>query len=669
MSHLLFAGTIFTSAFLLFLVQPLISKHILPWFGGSAAVWATCMVFFQVVLLAGYAYADWSSRRLRPRPQVLLHAALIAVSVATLSVLPGDSWKPDGQQDPTLRILGLLVASIGLPYFILSTTGPLVQSWVSRSLADARVYRYFSLSNLASLTALVAYPFVVEPRAPLLAQAQAWGWGYAAFAACCIGAGLVFARRAAYGAQPPQALAGGDAAPDWQRHLLWLALSAMGSWLLLAVTNHLTQNVAAIPFLWLLPLTLYLLSFVLCFESDRWYSQRRFLLPTAALLLACAWGLQPDAPGFGLKTAIAVYGVGLFAFCMFLHGELAGLRPTPRHLTRFYLMLSVGGALGGIAVGLVAPRVLPGYYELGLGFIATAALAALLLAGRLRWAALACAALCAWALTLQVAEEVRGSRSMARSFYGTVLTTDVQREDPADSVRQLYHGSVKHGEQYLAPARRREATTYYGATSGVGLAIVQARSPQRRVGLIGLGAGVLAVYGQAGDAFRFYEINPQVIDLAQREFSFMQDSAASITTVLGDARLSMDKEAPQQFDLLAVDAFSGDAIPVHLITREAMAVYLRHMAPRGIVAFHITNRYIALAPVVQAIAQAHGLHAVLVHDEAENSPLRATDWVLVAREPELLATGAIGKAATPITPRPELGVWSDDFNNLFAVLK
>ena len=419
MPHLLFAGTIFTSAFLLFLVQPLISKHILPWFGGSAAVWATCMVFFQVLLLAGYAYADWTSRRLRPRPQVLLHALLIAVSLALLQVLPGDSWKPDGQQDPTLRILGLLAASIGLPYFILSTTGPLVQSWVSRALDDARVYRYFSLSNLASLAALVAYPFVVEPRAPLVAQAWAWSWGYALFGACCIGAGLAFARLAPHG---PVAQAGAaEAPPGWRRQGLWLALSAMGSWLLLAVTNHLTQNVAAIPFLWLLPLTLYLLSFVLCFESERWYRRRRWLAPTAALLLACAYGLLPHAPGFGLTGAIAVYGAGLFAFCMFLHGELAGLKPAPRHLTRFYLMLSVGGALGGIAVGLVAPRVLPGYYELGLGFIVTALLAALLLAGRLRAMALACAVLCGGALYAQVSDDVRDSRTMARSFYGTVL--------------------------------------------------------------------------------------------------------------------------------------------------------------------------------------------------------------------------------------------------------
>ena len=589
-----------------------------------------------------------------------------------MTVLPGASWKPTGQEDPTLQILGLLAASIGLPYFILSTTGPLVQSWVSRSLVGTNVYRFFSLSNLASLLALVSYPFLVEPRAALVLQAKVWSVGYALFAVCCVGAGIYFSMKAGRNAQAVAAqapTASHSPTPGLRSHLTWLALSAMGSWLLLAITNHITQNVAAIPFLWLLPLTIYLLSFVLCFESDRWYSRKRFVLPTALLLAACAYGLLPDVSGFGLRTAIAVYASGLFFFCMFLHGELAQMRPAPQHLTRFYLMLSVGGAMGGIAVGLLAPRALPAYYELGIGFVLTALLAAGILGTRLRWPAAILAALCGYCLVLQVQDDVRDSRTMARSFYGTVLTADVRRDDPADNVRQLYHGSVKHGEQYLAPARHREATTYYGATSGVGLAIAQARPENRKVGLIGLGAGTLAVYGQAGDRYRFYEINPQVIDLAHTEFSFMRDSKAHIEMVQGDARLSLEKESPQNFDVLAVDAFSGDSIPVHLITREAMAVYLRHLQPQGVIAFHITNRYLSLAPVVLAIAKAHGLQAVLVHDKAEGSPLRATDWVLVARDPAMLQQEALKRVASAIVARPELGVWSDDFNNLFAVLK
>lgn len=681
MTKLLFAATVFTSAFLLFLVQPMVSKHILPWFGGSAAVWATCLVFFQSVLLAGYAYADWTTRHLRPTRQALLHAVLLALSAVTLTVLADASWKPAGDEDPSLRILALLAATIGLPYFMLSTTGPLVQSWVARSLRDTDVYRYFSLSNLASLVGLMAYPFVIEPRAALATQAAAWSLVFYVFAALCAASAFTFRRLAGQGfvavapdgaaSLPASQASGDDPVPSWGRHALWLLLSATGSWLLLAITNHITQNIAAIPFLWLLPLVLYLLSFVLCFESDRWYRRAWLLPPTALVLALCAHGLAEGSLGFNLWVAIPLYVGGLFLMCMFAHGELARLRPAPRHLTRFYLMLSAGGALGGIAVALVAPRVLPAYYELGIGFVAIAVLAAVVLAPK-RWPAGLAAVLalwCAWSLSVQVRSDYDGSRLLSRNFYGTLLTLDTTGADPKEQVRQLYHGAVKHGEQYLVPERRREATAYYGATAGIGLAILNSRAPNRRVGLIGVGAGTLAVYGQPGDVYRFYEINPEVITVANREFSFLRDTPAKVDMVLGDARLSLEKEPPQQFDVLAVDAFSGDSVPVHLITREAMAVYLRHLAPGGIVAFHVTNQFLSLAPVVQRIAAAQGLHAVLIHDEAEDSDLRRTDWVLVARDAAQLQQPAFRRNTVPIPDIPGLKTWSDDFNNLFDVLK
>lgn len=678
LSRLIFAGTIFSSAALLFLVQPLIAKQILPWFGGSAAVWSICMVFFQVLLLAGYAYSDWISRHLKPRAQVLLHTALLLSSLLFLPIVAASHWKPGGNEDPTLWILGLLAATIGLPYFLLSTTGPLVQSWVARTLMGTQVYRYFSLSNLASLLALVSYPFVIEPHARLLDQAKAWSAVYAAFVLLCTASAWYFLRHAqalpvaAADARAPEKE---GARPAPRDYLLWLALSAMGSWLLLAITNHITQNVAAIPFLWLLPLTIYLFTFVLCFESDRWYRRRLWLVPAAALLLLCAYGLQDSLVGLNIRVAIPVYALGLFALCMFLHGELAQRRPGPRYLTRYYLMLSLGGAIGGILVGLVAPRVLPAYYELGIGLVLTALLAGAVFAPR-RWLVLgagASAAACAWFLWLQIHDDVAGTRRMARNFYGTLLTNDVQREDPRDNVRQLYHGSVKHGEQYLAAERQREPTTYYGATAGIGLAIaqVQAQVPSQstHIGLIGLGAGVLAAYGRPGDAYRFYEINPTVLEMAQTEFSFMRDSPAKIETVLGDARLQLEREPPQGFHVLAVDAFSGDSVPVHLITVEAMRIYLRHMHPDGIIAFHLTNRFLWLPPVVQRLAAELGLASILVHDAAEDSDLRATDWVLVAKNPAVLNTAALQKAATPVRPIPGLSTWSDDFNNLFEVLK
>ncbi|MGK6310624.1 spermidine synthase [Variovorax sp. DT-64] len=670
----LFAGTIFTSAFLLFLVQPLIAKQILPWFGGSSAVWSVCMVFFQVVLLAGYAYSDWITRRLGVRAQARLHVALLAASLAFLPIVTSAHWKPGGTEEPTLWILGLLVSTIGLPYFLLSTTGPLVQSWVARTPWGAQVYRYFSLSNLASLASLLSYPILIEPRSTLLQQAWGWSAAYAVFVLLCGGVTLYMGRTWVNGVETKPAPAAGEppavAKPRGMDYLFWLALPALGSWLLLAVTNHITQNVAAIPFLWVLPLSIYLLTFVLTFESDRWYRRRVFLPLGAASLVLCAFGLQHRI-GADIKTALPIYVAGLFALCMCLHGEMARMRPAAAWLTRFYLMLSLGGAVGGISVGLVAPLVLPAYYELGLGLVLCALLAAVLWRARRMGvvASLALAGCCAWFLGQQVKRDAVGLFRMERNFYGALLTTET-RSGPRGPVRKLFHGSTKHGEQYLAPALRRQPTTYYGPTSGIGRAIAAAPAGPRRVGVIGLGAGTLAVYGRPGDIYRFYEINPLVFELADREFSFLADSAAKIERVLGDARLALEREAPQRFDVLAVDAFSGDSVPVHLITTQALDVYLRHLQPGGVIAFHVSNRYLVLAPVVEKIALAKGLHAVLVDDLPDKSThFDPTDWVLVSRDRQALERPPIAGATSAFPQIEGLKAWTDDFNHLFGVLK
>jgi len=660
----LFAGTIFSSAFLLFLVQPLIAKQILPWFGGSAAVWTVCMVFFQSLLLGGYVYADWLSRRLAPKRQVLLHGALLLASLATLPIVAAARWKPAGGDDPTLAILGLLAATIGLPYFLLSSTGPLLQAWLARADWGPRVYRFFSLSNAASLLSLLAYPVLIEPWLTLRTQAIGWSVGYAAFVALCLGCsatapGLTRARPVA-----APATAGGAAAPATAPidQALWLLLPAMGTWLLLAVTNRLTQNVAAIPFLWILPLSAYLLSFILCFESDRWYQRKLFLPLGATALLLGGWALR-EGLGSAVATGVPLYTGALFVLCMVLHGETARLRPPPHRLTRYYVMLAAGGALGGMAVGLLAPLLLTAYYELGAGLALTAAL------GILRWrhrrsgwlASLGLALVCGGFLIKEVTDDQRDSRRMLRNFYGTLYTAD------NDTLRVLFHGAIKHGEQYLDPARRREATAYYGRSSGVGQALLALPPGPARVGLVGLGAGTLASYGRPGDAYRLYEIDPQVFELAHSEFSFLGDSAARLEEVLGDARLSMEREAPQHFDVLAIDAFTGGAIPVHLITSEAVDVYLRHLNPAGVLAFHLTNRHLDLPPVLLAIARAKGLQAVWVHDEAEDSDLRRTDWVLLGRAPAALAT-LKGVMPTParVARQPP---WTDDFNDLLRQLK
>ncbi len=677
MNRAIYAGTIFSSAFLLFLVQPIVSKHILPWFGGSAAVWATCLVFFQTLLLLGYAYSDVVSRRLAPKAQVTLHALLLIASAASLPVLAGDGWKPVGNEDPSRYILLLLAATVGLPYLMLSTTGPLIQSWAARSGDSARVYRLFSLSNLASLVALISYPFLIEPWLPLQGQSSVWSAIYVGFVVLCILSGLRLLRSTGM----PQVAAANDAslaatedetsdaAPGAGTQLLWIALAAMGSWLLLAVTNHLTQNIASIPFLWLLPLVIYLFSFVLCFESDRWYTRTRFIAPLFILLFACAYGLADSKVGLDLKIALPLYCAGLFAACMFVHGELALLRPAPRHLTRFYLALSFGGALGGILVGLGAPKLLPAYYELGIGYVLLAVLAAIVLrqVRLLMASALLLCVACAIFLSQQIAADMKSSRLLERNFYGRLLTRDVG--DGAIRVRRLTHGAILHGEEYLDGSNRNKPTTYYGTSSGIGrLLVATATNDARHVGVIGLGTGTLAAYGEAGDRLRFYELDPAVIEVARTEFSYLRSTPAKVDVVLGDARLNLEREAPNGFDVLVVDAFSGDAIPVHLITREALRAYRRHMKPDGVIAFHVSNRYLSLAPVVRKLAEDQGMQAVLVSD-VPTAPLLKTDWVLVTANDKVLKTKTIADVANTPADIPGLRVWTDDANDLFKILK
>jgi SAM-dependent methyltransferase len=667
----LYALTIFTSAFLLFLVQPIIAKQILPWFGGSAAVWTTCLVFFQFLLLAGYAYADWTTRKLSPRAQVALHVALLAVSLASLPIIPGAGWKPAGDEDPTWRILGLLTVTMGLPYFLLSTTGPLVQAWFARTFPAGTVYRLFALSNFGSLLALLSYPFAFEFWVPTRVQSWAWSAAYVAFAGLCAASAVYGARTAAHREQTPVSPVFPESgpAPGAGDYAAWLLYSAMGAFMLLAVTNHITHDVASVPFLWILPLTLYLLSFILCFEGRGWYQRLIFLGPLLVVVAAMAYALHAERGLMDIKEAVPLTMVGLFVICMFFHGELAACKPAPRYLTRFYLMVSLGGALGGLAVGLVAVKLFNTYYEFGIGLVATLVIAAYVtrnMHSAVPMLVLIAVGFSGYHIYAHIADITRDARIMTRNFYGALRVKD--SGTGKDLSRRLVHGAIMHGEQYLAPERRNEATTYYGATAGI-TPVLRALGPAARVGVIGLGTGTLAVYGRKDDVYRFYEINPQVIEIARSEFSFLGDSAARIETVLGDARLAMEREAPQDYDVLVVDAFSSDSIPVHLITREAMDVYLRHVKPGGIVAFHVTNRFLNLAPVVKGIADARGLHTALISDDAEDSDLSRTDWVLVTRSKAALERPGIAKVTSAIESIRGLGLWTDDFNNLFQILK
>ncbi len=457
------------------------------------------------------------------------------------------------------------------------------------------------------------------------------------------------------------------------RQILWCALAATGSLLLLAVSNHITRNVASVPLLWIVPLSLYLLTFILCFDGKGWYKRDIMLAMLSAGLGVMAWTLADTDLAHELAIQIGVFCAGLFLACMFCHGELVRLKPAPRYLTRFYLMVSLGGAIGSILVGIVTPVILPADFEL----TGALTLCALLLLWQVRreppvYGVLGLVALlvtvgCSiWA----VVEFYQSTIVVNRNFYGVLRVQEVGG-DPSERRRQLIHGNIMHGKQYLQSDLRIQASSYYTPNSGIGR-LIESMHPRRdpiRVGIVGLGVGTIAAYGSKGDVYRFYDIDPGVIDIAQREFSYLKDSDATIELPLGDARLKLERESPQQFDVLAIDAFSSDAIPVHLITREAVEVYLKHMKPDGVIAFHVTNRYLNLVPVVEGIAHALDMHALWISDDGATPLGNSSSWVLIAKDGARLNEQSLVDAASTIQTRRDWRVWTDDFNNLVQVMK
>jgi hypothetical protein len=776
---------IFLSAFLLFQVQLLLAKYILPWFGGAASVWTTSLLFFQTLLLGGYAYAHGLARRPRAVVQRRLHLALLTASLLLLGglaytwgapLLPDDGWKPSADGEPVTHILWLLAAGVGLPFFVLSATNPLLTAWWSHSHPGASPYRLYALSNLGSLLGLASYPLVVEVFVPLKLQAWLWAGGYAVFAVAI----LASARRAG-AAKNPAPAASSARIPAVPQRLLWFGLAACASLLLLATTNQITQEIAAVPFLWMLPLVLYLLSFILCFDGDRRYD-RRYYAPALVAMLVVATLLLQHGLKASIVAQIALYSLALFVACMALHGELARLKPAPRHATGYYLTITAGGAAGGLFVGLVAPRLFPGFWELPLGLWLSAALYAwalwrdresflhrlpaagsgavlactlllggfvlsdrlaggdpatllqnlysvpfLLLAsaGLLLWLSrgtalalaggghpaadaspsgasqrrkrgLLLASLLAYGAILAAIATgpLAGAIASERNFYGVVAVVEANADDPDNHVRELRHGRILHGMQLQAAPLDRLPGGYYGPHSGIGLALLERlREPQPlHIGVVGLGAGTLAAYGRAGDRLRFYEINPAVIALAhgpRAAFSYLADTDAEVEIVPGDARLALERElaetvvqgctdcgaegrntGPQGFDVLVVDAFSSDAIPVHLLTREAVALYLAHLDPeRGILALNISSRYVELKPLAARLAHDFGLDLAIVDSFGKTSAYEwSSDWVLLARPGALARLPAVVAAAEP-APLPAAKRWTDDYSNLLGVLR
>jgi hypothetical protein len=589
--------------------------------------------------------------------------------------------------------LVLLAATIGLPYLALSSTSPLLQAWYAESGGgpERQPYRLFALSNAGSMLALVGYPTLVEPS--FLIRHQAIGWSMA-YAGTCFLVALVALRRPRDVATPTHSAL--VPAPGWRVQLLWIGLAACASALLLAITNHLTQNLAAIPFLWLLPLALYLLSFILCFERRGWYRRGLFLRLLAVALASMAYALAPEFDNTRLAVLIPLYTIGLFICCMFCHGELAGLKPHPARLTSFYLMISLGGATGALFVALLAPHVFPGYFELPIALAACGVLALIVLHRtpgtvfyKARWSPswlLAVALVLALVVSLAKTtwDRVDEAEVMVRNFYGCLRVIDYEisaarlvqagKEDVLSEdreCRKLMNGTIDHGIELQAPNRRHQPTGYYGWNSGIGrtLRALGAHGPLR-VGVIGLGAGTIAAFGRRGDRYTFYEINPLDIELANTQFTFVRDSPAQVEIVSGDARLSLEREPSQQFDVLALDAFSSDAIPVHLLTREAMALYFRQLKPDGVLAAHISNKYLNLQPVFLSAAEWLGKSAVSIDSKSEeqNAVYRAV-WVLVSSRQDFFGKAEIRELAKPLDNRPGLRPWTDDYSNLLSVLK
>ncbi len=677
---ILYAASIFLSAFLLFQVQPLIAKIILPWFGGSAAVWAASMLFFQLILLAGYGYAHVLIRFLRARQQMYVHGALLLISCALLPIFPSTRWQPTEAGDPTLRILGLLTATIGLPYFLLSSTSPLLQAWYVRKSGSAVPYRLFALSNFGSMLALISFPFAVEPTLTSHQQAYTWSGVYVLFAILCVVTAWVSnVGDALPDGRASESSADGGERPRFGQIVLWVSLSACASTLLVSVSNHLSQNVAPIPLLWVVPLALYLLTFILSFESDRIYQRWVFLPALAPALAGMAYMLWAEAGNLQVKRLIPGFALGLFICCMMCHGELARRRPAPRYLTMFYLMVSLGGAIGGIFVALIAPRVFHSYMELEVALVATALLAAIVLwrSVESRWGVqlvrvglmIGVGGLAGY-LVRQHREEAHQYRLSERNFYGVLRVKD--EESQGRTERVLMHGTINHGSQVLDDAFRYNSISYYGPNSGVGRGIraIQAEGPAR-IGVIGLGAGVLNSYARPGDVFRVYEINPLVERIAQTEFTYYPHSPADKKILLGDARLVLERQESQQFDLLAVDAFSSDAIPIHLLTTEAIQLYFRHLKPGGILALHISNRYLDLVPVCASGAKAVGRQATTIgDDEDEANYVLDTTWVLITGSPKWLNTDAFaGASMTPAEAPAWFRTWTDNYSNVVQIFR
>jgi len=716
-----YAFSVLLSAFLLFQIQPMIGKYILPWFGGTPTVWSTVLLFSQALLTGGYAYAYWLLGRLRDRLQGIVHLILLGISLGLLLVTaltwrspltPDVSWRPQGSDLPIWGILKLLAVSVGIPYFLLSSNSTLMQAWFNRDYHSRTPYRLYALSNTGSLLALISYPIIFEPNLTLRAQAYLWSVGYVVFAISAAYLALRTYRRIQ--ADDVQGSRGSQPGEDQKRpsigvHVLWIGLAACASTLLISVTSQITQEVAVIPFLWVLPLTIYLLTFILAFSGGNWYFRRLYLIAFFVISFASVW-MPVKWPPFSIITQIIIYSLLLFICCMICHSELFKLRPHPRFLPSFYLMIAVGGAVGGIYVNLLTPYLFStGFWELEWASVACGVLLSIIIqlertpaqrkrrkphrpgksrqrGVQYRWIFKPLVIVSSVVILLlslfiiYIMQAISSGTLLAtRNFYGVSRVWEINTDQPELRAYQLTHGTTVHGFQFEATNLRDLPTTFYAENSGVGLSMLNhpTRPGQLRIGGLGMGIGVIASYGQPGDVFRFYEINPDVIRIAEGEggyFSFLTDSQADIHVIAGDARISLEHELvsddPQNFDLLVLDAFSGDAVPLHLLTKEAFEIYLKHLKQDGIIAINVSNRYFNLDLEVYKLADEFNLGTVLIEDRGDGVQSYDSVWMLLTRERGFLELPAIADRSAQRPPIPtSLPIWTDDFSNLLQLLK
>jgi hypothetical protein len=728
---LLFTLAILLSAALLFLVEPMFARLVLPRLGGSPAVWNTAMLFYQVVLLAGYAYAHLVTARLRARRQAALHAAVLLVPFLVLPLGIPPRWVPPVERSPIPWLLALMLVRVGPPFAVLSATSPLLQSWFARTghRAARDPYCLYAASNVGSLLGLLSYPFLIEPRLRLGAQSALWEAGYGLAALLLLGCAAV-AWRSVKG---PSAEPGGlqdpavalEAEPiTRRRRALWVLRAFVPSSLMLSVTTYLSTNLTPFPLLWVLPLALYLLSFVIAFAVRARFFLR--LLPFAlAITLVPLGGAMAGVLQVPLWAMVSLHLLTFFAAALACHGALAADRPAPQHLTGFYLWLSAGGALGGAFNALLAPLLFTAIEEYPLGLVLACLAMPALAAGRSRRlarlfdlavpVAVGGLSLGLFALTpslqlpapwiepalrfglpvvlclLFLPRPVRFGLGIAallavniwrvglwerplyveRSFFGISRVTvdeELQRHF-------LMHGDTLHGAQSLEPGRRCQALTYYYASGPIGQVLTEWLGGRERIAVVGLGTGSLAAYSQPGQRWTFYEIDPAVARIAgdPRYFTYLSDCAPDARIVLGDARLSLAGETGQ-YDLIVLDAYSSDAIPVHLITREALAMYLERLAPGGLLAFHISNRYVDLEPVLSALAEDAGLVATIRNDFTVTTDEKAAGkstsrWIVLVRLPEDLGPLARDSRWGPLQPRAGLAPWTDDYSSVVSVLR